>query len=133
MGLEPQVVPAYTSVRGNITKAKSKYEPLIIDEVKESDIMITAYGFLVSAIQINKGWCCYCREFPYALPEPESLTKKVLKKVEDELTEITEAKFAEPSPEDYKTAQKLSQRSDGSRTPRVLGQGGAPPSADNNV
>ena len=44
-----------------------------------------------------------------------------------------EAKFAEPSPEDYKTAQKLSQRSDGSRTPRVPGQGGAPPSADNNV
>ena len=81
--------------------------------------MITAYGFLVSQIQINKGWCCVCREFPYALPEPESLTKAVLDKVEKEVDAITDAKFAEPSPEDYKTAQKLSQRSDGSRASKV--------------
>ena len=98
--------------------------------------MITAYGFLVSMIQINKGWCCVCREFPYALPEPKSLTDKVLQKVEKEVDDITKAKFEEPTDKDYKTARNLmgSQGSDGSLAPKVREEaGGAPPSADNNV
>ena len=53
---------------------------------------------------------------------------------------ITDAKFAEPTDKDYKTARNLmgSQGSDGSLAPKVREQAaaspsGAPPSADNNV
>ena len=59
--------------------------------------------------------------------------------VDDEITEITDAKFKMPEPEDYENAKNIvsslrnSQGSDGSRTPKVPNQGGAPPSADNNV
>ena len=58
-------------------------------------------------------------------PTEQEKPKKKLK--------ITNAKFSEPSEDEYKKAQKLSQRSDGSRSPQVPGQGGAPPSADNLV
>ena len=118
-----------------MAKAKSKYEPLIIDEVKACEIMITAYGFLVSQIQYNKGWCCL-REYPYALPEPKSLTKIVKEMVDAEIKEITNAKFAEPTDKEYEKARKLSRGgSDGSQTPKVREEAGsgAPPSADNNV
>ena len=139
VGMEKKVLQYNTSVRGGIAKAKSKYEPLIIDEVKACEIMISAYGFLVSMIQINKGWCC-CSQFPFALPEPKSLTEAVLDKVGKEIDAITDAKFAEPTDKDYKTARNLmgSQGSDGSLAPKVREQAaaspsGAPPSADNNV
>ena len=80
----------------------------------------------------NKGWCknFKCRDFPYALPEPETLTKQAKDMVKEEIKEITDAKFEEPSPEECDAARKYS---DGSRTPKVRGEGGAPPSADNNV
>ena len=51
-----------------MTKNKSTYGPLLIDEVKESEILITAYGFLMTAIQTNMGWCCVCREFLLRAP-----------------------------------------------------------------
>ena len=75
----------------------------------------------MNLIMTNKGWCSgfKCRDFPYALPEPESLTLKAKKLVEAEIDLITKAKWEEPSPEDYKIAQDLSQRSDGSRTPKA--------------
>ena len=41
------------------------------------------------------------------------------KKVKEEIDQITKAKFAEPSPEEYDAAIRYSQRSDGSRTPKV--------------
>ena len=59
--------------------------------------------------------------------------------VEKEIKEITDAKFDLPKQEDMEKAQNIvsslrnSQGSDGSRTPKVPNQGGAPPSADNNV
>ena len=96
-----------TSVRGGFVKNKCKYQPLDIDKVKECEIMITAYEFLVSQIQYNKGWCCVCREFPYALPEPKSLTNKVKKLVNAEIKEITEDKFKMPSKEDMENAQNI--------------------------
>ena len=89
----------------------------------------------------NKGWCknFKCRDFPYALPEPETLTKQAKDMVKEEIKEITDAKFDLPKQEDMEKAQNIvsslrnSQGSDGSRTPKVPNQGGAPPSADNNV
>ena len=136
VGMEKKVLQYNTSVRAGIAKAKSKYEPLIIDEETKCEIMISAYGFLVSMIQIDKGWCC-CSKFPFALPEPESLTQAVLEKVGKEIDEITKEKFAEPTNEDYKKARNLmgSQGSDGSLASKVREEtgSGAPPSADNNV
>ncbi len=130
-----QIMPLRTSYRGHITKSRSNYGPLYVDEVKEMDILVSAYGFLVNLIMTNKGWCksFKCRDFPYALPEPETLSAQATKKVKEEIDQITDAKFAEPTQEEYDAAQKYSQRGDGSRTPKVPGQGGAPPSADNNV
>ena len=90
----------------------------------------------MSQIQYNKGWCCL-REYPYALPEPKSLTKIVKEMVDKEIEEITKAKFEMPSPEDYEKARKLSRGSgsDGSLASKVREEAGsgAPPSADNNV
>ena len=83
--------------------------------------MVSAYGFLVNLIMTNKGWCknFKCRDFPYALPEPETLSAQATKKVKEEIDQITKAKFAEPSPEECDAAIRYSQRSDGSRTPKV--------------
>ncbi|CAH0369619.1 unnamed protein product [Pelagomonas calceolata] len=115
---------------------------LIIDYVKQQAILMTAYGFLASRILTHKSTNCFCihcccpclaQEFPYALPEHRMLTKIVKKLVEEEIAEITDAKFSEPSEDEYKKAQKLSQSIDGSRAPKVPDQGGASPSADNNV
>ena len=100
-------LPLHTSVRGGFVKNKCKYEPLNIDKVKECEIMITAYGFLVSQIQYNKGWCCVCREFPYALPEPKSLTKEVKKLVNAEVDGIMKEKFQMPTPEDFENAKSI--------------------------
>ena len=41
------------------------------------------------------------------------------KKVKEEIDQITKAKFAEPTQDECDAAQKYSQRSDGSRTPKV--------------
>ncbi len=65
--------------------------------------------------------------------EPATLTEKVKGLVNEELKEITDAKFGVPSEEEYEKARKLSRGhgSDGSLASKA-GRG-APPSADNNV
>ena len=110
---------------------KSPIPATYVDEVKEMQIMITAYGFVVNLIMTNKGWCPSVRDFPYALPEPKSLSIQAKVLVEKEIELITKAKWEEPTDKEKESGKNMTDRlsqgsSDGNPS-------GAPPSADNNV